>query len=137
MTDLVRLSKRLSYVLRHNPGRVGLTLDPQGWVPVADVLAALRLTRDQLDTVVATNDKRRFAVEGDLIRANQGHSVRVDLALTPESPPAVLYHGTPAMNLASIHASGLLKQNRHHVHLSADVETARRVGRRRTADVAV
>jgi putative RNA 2'-phosphotransferase len=145
--DLVAISKRLSYVLRHRPHSVGLTLDPNGWVPVDDLLAALaahgrRVTRAELDAVVAGNDKRRFAVEvgpdgRDRIRASQGHSVPVDLGLAPVAPPPVLYHGTSAAAVASIRADGLRKGRRHHVHLSDDAVTARRVGARRREAVSI
>ena len=140
----VRISRRISLVLRHRPAVAGLTLDAQGWVPVADLLAGLGITRDQLDIVVAGNDKTRFAIatgpDGiERIRASQGHSrrVEVDLGLPPAWPPAVLFHGTPAANLPSIRADGLRSLSRHHVHLSTDVATALRVGRRRSAEVVV
>jgi putative RNA 2'-phosphotransferase len=145
----VRLSKRLSRVLRHAPGSVGLTLDEQGWVPVSELLDALSthgspVTRPQLGAVVAGNDKSRFAVavgpDGvERIRASQGHSKRVavDLGLPPVTPPDVLFHGTPAANRESILAEGLRPGSRHHVHLSIDVPTALTVGRRHSADVVV
>lgn len=129
--DLVRLSKRLSYVLRHNPGSVGLALDEAGWVPVEELLKALKITRSQLELVVAGNDKQRFAIVGERIRASQGHSVDVELGLEPVPPPQALYHGTPRRNLPSIRRDGLVKRGRHHVHLSADIETAAKVGNRR------
>jgi putative RNA 2'-phosphotransferase len=145
--DLVAISKRLSYVLRHRPDSVGLTLDPFGWVAVDDLLAALAahgppVTRAELDAVVAGNDKRRFAVETgpdgrDRIRASQGHSVPVDLGLAPIAPPPVLYHGTSAAAVASIRAEGLRKGSRHHVHLSGERATARRVGARRRGAVVI
>ncbi|MFL6077153.1 MAG: RNA 2'-phosphotransferase [Mycobacteriales bacterium] len=133
---LVKASKRLSRVLRHQPERIGIELDEAGWVEVDVLLAALDrhgtpLTREQLDEVVARNDKRRFAIEDGRIRANQGHSVPVDLGLDPEPPPPVLYHGTPSHSVASIMADGLRRGRRHDVHLSPDVATARRVGARR------
>ena len=146
---MVRLSKRISRVLRHAPGSIGVTRDARGWVPVDDLLAALAahgppVSREQLDAVVAGNDKQRFAVltgaDGvTRIRANQGHSARVpvDLGLPEVSPPALLFHGTPAGNLPSIMADGLRPGRRHHVHLSADPATARRVGLRRSTEVAV
>ena len=131
------LSKTLSYVLRHKPEELGLELDAQGWVSVADLLAALQtrnpeVTLDQLREVVATNEKKRFAFSADaqLIRANQGHSVAVDLALEAVVPPEVLYHGTATRFLASIRENGLLRGSRQHVHLSSDPETATAVGRR-------
>jgi putative RNA 2'-phosphotransferase len=134
--DLVRASKRLSRVLRHQPERVGIELDEAGWVDVDVLLAALArhgtpLSREQLDEVVAGNDKRRFAIENGRIRASQGHTVPVDLGLDPLEPPPVLYHGTPSRSLASIMARGLERGGRHDVHLSPDVATARRVGARR------
>ena len=135
---LVTLSKYLSKHLRHEPERLGLILGPGGWVSIADLLAAcgrngVTLDRATLDEVVGRNNKRRFAFDstGALIRAQQGHSVAVDLQLEPEAPPPTLYHGTPRENVASILREGLLKGSRHHVHLSADVETARVVGARR------
>jgi putative RNA 2'-phosphotransferase len=129
----------MSMVLRRRPESVGITLDPQGWVPVATLLAALGITRAELDAVVAGNDKSRFAVEGDRIRASQGHSshVQVDLGLTPVKPPETLYHGTPRANLEPILREGLLPRSRRHVHLSPDTGTATRVGARRSSDVAV
>ncbi|MEU8264605.1 RNA 2'-phosphotransferase [Micromonospora sp. NPDC048999] len=140
--DLVRVSKQMSFALRHRPDRFGLTLDRAGWTPVADLLAALGITRAQLDVVVAGNDKQRFAVErgpdgADRIRANQGHSVPVELGLAPAPPPDRLFHGTSDSVLPAIRAEGLRRGRRHHVHLSPDVETARRVGSRRAGAVVV
>lgn len=133
-------SRFLSYVLRHAPEAIGLRLDPQGWVAVDELLAALAAhgrptTRAELDEIVRTSDKQRFARRGDRIRANQGHSIAVDLALPPQVPPAVLYHGTVARALGSIRREGLLKGSRTHVHLSADRQTAVQVGTRRGAPV--
>lgn len=137
---LVRISKFLSKHLRHQPERLGLTLAPGGWVDVAELLAAcarhhVALTPAMLEEVVARNNKQRFAFDesGARIRAQQGHSVEVDLQLTPEAPPPVLYHGTPRQNVPAILylGDGLLKMTRQHVHLSPDVATARVVGARR------
>lgn len=132
------MSKRLSFVLRHRPDSVGLTLDDAGWVGVDDLLAALgrsglRLTRTELDAVVAGNDKRRFAFDdsGTRIRASQGHSVPVALDYRTAAPPDVLFHGTVQRFLPAILADGLRPMNRHAVHLSPDVGTARAVGARR------
>ncbi|MDA0242753.1 MAG: RNA 2'-phosphotransferase [Chloroflexi bacterium] len=138
MTQHIKqISKFLSLILRHNPGKIGLTLDEQGWAEVDELmrLAAGRgphLSRELIEEVVATNDKQRFALseDGRLIRANQGHSIAVDLGLVPQTPPALLYHGTANKNLPSIMAQGLLPGRRQHVHLSADVETAVKVGQR-------
>ncbi|MFF7967203.1 RNA 2'-phosphotransferase [Streptomyces sp. NPDC007903] len=132
----VKVSKYLSKHLRHQPERIGLTLDPAGWVEIDTLLAAAAahgfpVSRAELDHVVAVNDKRRFAVEGGRIRASQGHSVEVALGLPPAAPPPYLYHGTVARSLDAIRAEGLRPMNRHDVHLSADRETATRVGARR------
>ena len=135
---LIRVSKYLAKYLRHALHELGLTLQPGGWVPVDDLLAAagkngFPITYDELVECVETNDKQRFAfdVSGELIRANQGHSVEVDLQLEQREPPETLYHGTVERFLTSILESGLVRGKRHHVHLSKDVETARKVGSRR------
>ncbi|GGR63498.1 putative RNA 2'-phosphotransferase [Deinococcus seoulensis] len=130
MTDHA-LSRRLSYLLRHAPHEAGLTLAPGGWVPLAPLLSHLNVTRPQVEAVVVGSDKGRFSLRGDHIRANQGHSVPVDLQLEPATPPARLYHGTHAGALPAIREEGLRPMNRHHVHLSPDPDTARRVGARR------
>ncbi|MFJ6631135.1 RNA 2'-phosphotransferase [Streptomyces sp. NPDC091376] len=132
----IKVSKYLSKHLRHQPERIGLTLDPNGWVEIDELLRAaaahgFRITRDELDHVVAANDKRRFMIEGARIRANQGHTVQVDLDLPVAEPPAYLYHGTVGRSLDAIRAEGLRPMARHHVHLSPDRETATRVGARR------
>lgn len=133
----VKVSKYLSMVLRHHPDAVGITLDEAGWVDVDVLIAACaakgrRFSRAELDHVVANNNKRRFAYseDGRRIRASQGHSVAVELGLEPVEPPAVLYHGTAARTLPLILAEGLRPMSRQDVHLSADVETAVRVGSR-------
>ncbi|MCG8922377.1 RNA 2'-phosphotransferase [Lentzea sp. CC55] len=128
---MIRLSKRMSKALRHQPERVGLTLDPAGWVPVTDLLTALGISEAEMLEVVARNDKNRFTVVGDRIRANQGHSVEVDLGLPAATPPDQLFHGTVAQHLDDILRDGLRPMSRHDVHLSPDRETARRVGARR------
>lgn len=136
--NLVTISKFLAKHLRHAPDALGLTLQSGGWVSVDDLLAAservgFTITYDELIECVETNDKQRFSFDdtGDLIRANQGHSVEVDLQLEEKQPPGVLYHGTVERFIASIMEEGLKKGKRHHVHLSKDVETARKVGSRR------
>ena len=133
--DRVKASKRLAYVLRHAPESVGVTLSAEGWVDIDVLLKALaghgmRLDRDDLIAIVETNDKKRFAVQGNRIRASQGHSVDVELGYVPCVPPGLLYHGTASWYLTSILAKGLVRGDRHHVHLSADVDTARKVGAR-------
>ncbi|MER6082041.1 RNA 2'-phosphotransferase [Streptomyces sp. NPDC001833] len=132
----VKVSKYLSKHLRHQPERIGLSLDEAGWVEIDTLLAATAahgfpVSREELDHVVAANDKQRFAIEGTRIRASQGHSIDVDLGLPPATPPPYLYHGTVARNLEAIRDEGLRPMNRHDVHLSADRETATRVGARR------
>ncbi len=135
---LITISKFLAKHLRHAPEALGLTLRPDGWVSVDELLAAservgFSIGYDELIECVETNDKQRFAFDdsGDLIRANQGHSVEVDLQLEERQPPDVLYHGTVERFLGLIMVDGLKKGKRHHVHLSKDVETARKVGARR------
>lgn len=133
-----KASRFLSYVLRHHPEAIGLTLDSEGWVEVNTLLVALKhngkaMSRTFLEQVVATNDKQRFSFspDGARIRASQGHSVRVDLGLPPMAPPPILYHGTVPGYLEGILSEGLKPAARHHVHLSADRDTARAVGARR------
>ncbi|WP_369637443.1 RNA 2'-phosphotransferase [Nocardia sp. JMUB6875] len=136
--QLVKTSKRLSRHLRHAPGEIGLVLDSAGWVEVSELLSALArhgrtLTRPELDEVVARNNKRRFEFDatGTRIRASQGHSVVVDLEYRASTPPDLLYHGTVGVALPGIYAEGLKPMRRHDVHLSADTETAVKVGSRR------
>ena len=132
---LVKISKFLSLVLRHQPDKIGITLDKAGWVAVDELLRACQqhsfpITLEELKIVVATSDKKRFAFneDGTQIRANQGHSVEVELGYQPVTPPALLYHGTAERFLVSIRQQGLVKGQRHHVHLSADEATALKVG---------
>ncbi len=130
--QLKSVSKKLSYILRHHPDSVGLVLDENGWVNVEALLRAVQIDRTVLETVVAENDKKRFAFNDDktMIRASQGHSIKIDLGYKPSVPPEILYHGTASANLKSIQNQGLIKGSRHHVHLSVDTETARNVGMR-------
>lgn len=135
--ELKHISKFMSLVLRHRPGQIGLQLDEEGWADVNELIekinaAGAGLTPGILDTVVTTNDKKRFAFNDDKtrIRASQGHSVSVDLGLEPLIPPPLLYHGTAEKNRDSIFNSGILKGKRTHVHLSADIPTAQQVGSR-------
>lgn len=134
---LVRTSKFISLVLRHKPEVAGLTLGQGGWVDVDDLLRGcaangLPITRADLEEVVETNNKKRFAFDesGTKIRASQGHSVDVDLELEALEPPDVLYHGTAEKAADIIRREGLKKMQRHHVHMSADVDTAQTVGGR-------
>lgn len=136
--QLKRHSKFLSLVLRHQPEKIGLTLDDQGWVEVDALLNALDLHRhalshDQLITVVDGNDKQRFAFDesGQRIRANQGHSVAVQLEYESVEPPDLLYHGTSKQFVGAIQQQGLKKQQRHAVHLHTSIQTSLAVGQRR------
>ncbi len=131
-----QISKFLSLILRHQPEKIGLTLDENGWAKVNDILekSTLSFTNEELVEVVKTNDKQRFALNDDRtkIRANQGHSLKtVDLDLKPEIPPNFLYHGTVAKFMSEIRLQGLKKMRRQHVHLSVDRDTAAKVGSRR------
>ncbi|MDB5297014.1 MAG: 2-phosphotransferase, Tpt1 / KptA family protein [Phycisphaerales bacterium] len=130
-------SKFLSLVLRHDPAAAGIALDAAGWVAVDALLtgcaaAGTPITRAQFDEIVRTNDKGRLAVspDGARVRANQGHSVEVELGHVPVDPPAVLYHGTAVGSVPAIRAAGLLRQGRHHVHLADDPVAAAAVGGR-------
>ncbi|WP_087026590.1 RNA 2'-phosphotransferase [Thaumasiovibrio subtropicus] len=133
--DLVKISKYLSYVLRHKPDSIGLKLDEQGWALIDELIEKtvdVALTRDLVDLVVETSDKRRFAIggNGNHIRANQGHSIEVDLQLSVVIPPDYLLHGTAERNVKSIGESGLTKGSRHHVHLTESLAVAKAVGSR-------
>jgi putative RNA 2'-phosphotransferase len=131
-----RISRLLSFGLRHDPGALGIRLDEGGWTDVADLLAALAargepVTRAELEAIVRASDKQRFAIEAGRIRANQGHSVGVDLGLEAQPPPVTLFHGTVDRFVEAIRAQGLVRGSRQHVHLSADGDTALRVAARR------
>ena len=133
----IKVSKFLSLVLRHQPETIGITLSAEGWVRVTDLLTAMEahgysLSFEELQVVVENNDKQRFSFSDDgiLIRANQGHSIQVDLGYEPGVPPENLYHGTAERFLPSIRQEGLVKGKRHHVHLSEQQETATAVGSR-------
>jgi putative RNA 2'-phosphotransferase len=139
---LIKISKYLSYHLRHRPDLLGLEIALGGWVEVDQLLTAAQqnnfpLSLAELKTVVEQNDKQRFSFDstGKLIRANQGHSVAVNLELQSRTPPSILYHGTDSKALESIQQQGLLKMNRHHVHLSSDYSTAIKVEQRRGSPI--
>lgn len=140
--QLKSISKFLSLVLRHKPETIGLTLDEMGWADVSELLSKLKsefndISKEHLQEVVSTNDKKRFAFNEDQskIRASQGHSIEVELNLAAKQPPEFLYHGTVEKFLDAIKAQGLLKMNRQHVHLSNDLDTAKKVGSRRGTPV--
>lgn len=132
--DYKHISKFLSYILRHKPDAIGLELDAEGWASIQDILdkSDKNLTRQKIEQVVATSDKQRFTLseDGRFIRANQGHSLNVDLGLQPVEPPEYLYHGTATRFLNSIMQQGLKPRSRQFVHLSADTDTAIKVGQR-------
>lgn len=136
--DIKNISKFLSLILRHSPETIHLKLDQNGWADVQELITKSNKNRKALDFetlqhVVETNDKKRFAFNEDLtkIRANQGHSITIDLELQPQTPPDELYHGTVAKFMDAILKGGLQKMSRQHVHLSKDKETAIKVGSRR------
>ena len=135
--EIIRTSKFLSLVLRHEPEHIGLKLGEAGWIGVDELLRAVNqhgvaLTLDQLKHIVATSDKKRFAFseDGQRIRASQGHSIDVDLQYEPQTPPELLYHGTATRFLDSIRKDGLKRMERHHVHLSAETKVTVQVGSR-------
>lgn len=132
-----KISKFLSLILRHQPEIINLTLDKNGWANVDELKEKcsknnMDFTLEELDEVVETNDKKRFIFNEDKtkIRANQGHSIDIDLALKTQQPPEFLYHGTAQNNVDSILEKGIEKRSRQHVHLSLDKETATKVGMR-------
>ncbi|WP_312389700.1 RNA 2'-phosphotransferase [Chryseobacterium sp.] len=133
-----KISKFISLVLRHKPEIINLNLDENGWTSVDELITKSKrdshqgFTFEQLEEIVETNDKKRFIFNEDKtkIRANQGHSIDIDLALKPQQPPEFLYHGTAESNIDSIFENGIEKRSRQHVHLSQDKETATKVGMR-------
>ena len=136
--DLVSLSRFISLILRHKPDTVGLSLDKHGYVGVDDLIEAINnkssffIDKSMLDLIVRTDNKKRYSYssDGTMIRANQGHSVKVDLCLKECTPPRVLYHGTGEKYLESILREGLKSKSRNHVHLSGGIATAVDVGKR-------
>lgn len=139
--SLTRTSRYISLILRHKPETIGITLDEHGWADVGELIAGISrthpLTMELLEEIVRTDGKQRYSFNGDktLIRANQGHSVPVDVELPELEPPAILYHGTGRKYVASIDRQGLLPKSRLYVHLSADADTAVAVGKRHGAPV--
>ena len=135
--NLVKVSRFISLILRHKPEEIGIELDEHGWANVADLITGVSVnypgfTMDILEEIVATDDKQRYSFNEDrtLIRANQGHSIPVDVELEQVEPPEYLYHGTGMKYYASIMETGLIPKSRLYVHLSGDVETAVDVGKR-------
>lgn len=136
---LERLSKFISMILRHKPEAIGITLDEHGWADVDELIKGINETgeeiefsKDTLETIVKTDKKQRYSFSQDrtLIRANQEHSIPVDVELEKKEPPKVLYHGTGVKSVKAIQEQGLLPMERLYVHLSTDVETATNVGKR-------
>ena len=133
---MIRTSRFLSFILRHKPDAVGITLDEHGWASVEELIAAVSPTHPldmaMLEEIVRTDDKMRYSFNEDktLIRANQGHSIPVDVELAEKQPPAILYHGTGVKYVDSINGEGLIPKSRLYVHLSATRETAVNVGER-------
>ncbi|WP_324281761.1 RNA 2'-phosphotransferase [Cyanobacterium aponinum UTEX 3221] len=133
----IKKSKILSLILRHQPEYIDIKLDEKGWVSINELLSGcekkgIKISREEIEEIVKTNDKKRFTIckYTDKIKANQGHSINVSLNLKCANPPDILYHGTTIKFKDSIIKQGLLKMNRHHVHLSSDIETAKKVGSR-------
>ncbi len=130
-----KISKTLSLVLRHKPEQIGIVLDIHGWTEVTTLLSKLSITFEELDYIVETNAKKRFAfnIDKTKVRANQGHSVEVDLGFSEKTPPQLLYHGTSYGAMCFIEVDGIKKMKRHHVHLSDNNDTAYTVGKRHGA----
>ena len=129
-------SKLIALVLRHKPEEIGITLDEHGWANVNEMIAGIAKTQpfdmSMLEEIVSTDEKQRYSFNEDktLIRANQGHSIPVDLELEQKTPPEFLYHGTGEKYTASIDVQGLIPKSRLYVHLSPDYDTAVKVGSR-------
>lgn len=136
VSALKRISKYISLILRHKPETIGIELDAHGWADVDKLLSGVSrrypIDRDILDEIVRSDEKQRYSFneDGTMIRANQGHSIQVDVELSETVPPEMLYHGTAERFSASIEKQGLLSRRRLYVHLSSDIETAEKVGRR-------
>ncbi len=135
--ESIRISKFLSYVLRHNPRAIALHLDKEGWASVDELISCAardrwNLNLEKLKEIIVRNDKGRFSLspDGQRIRANYGHSINIELGLEPVMPPPVLYHGTAERTIPSILKKGLRPSGRRYVHLSPDIETAVRVSKR-------
>ena len=133
----INISKAVSYALRHNPSAFGLELDSEGWVSVGDLINALNKENSHLDVTVASlcyiidnSEKKRFEIKDNKIRATYGHSIEKKIEYTPQEPPTVLYHGTSRRALEKIVRDGLKPMSRQYVHLSSDIETAQKVGKR-------
>ncbi len=139
MKTLNEISKLIALVLRHKPGELGLTMDSHGWVETKALIEKLNerqpFDMGMLEEIVRTDNKQRYSFNSDKtrIRANQGHSIPVDLELLPQTPPKMLYHGTATRFMVSIEQQGLKPMQRQYVHLSDNLETAVNVGKRHGA----
>lgn len=132
MENLTQKSKYLSLLLRHKPEKANLKLDKNGWCKIDDLVREAGFTKEELTRIVETDNKRRYSIDGARIRANQGHSVKVEVdSIKKTVPPFILYHGAKHETYLTIRKEGLKKMNRNHVHLSEDLETAQKVGDRR------
>lgn len=135
MSD-TKTSKFISLILRHRPEAIGIALDEHGWADVNELINGISRSRPftmkGLERIVAQDPKQRYSFNQDKskIRANQGHSINVDVELKELTPPDILYHGTGMKNVDSIDKEGLKPMNRLYVHLSKDIETATKVGSR-------
>ena len=134
--DKTKVSKTLSYILRHKPEKFGIKLDKHGWANISDILIKLDVDLDTIKDVVSSCDKQRFQLSDDIskIRASQGHTIKVDVQLKKCTPPIKLYHGTKSQFIDDIMKDGLKPMRRQHVHLSKDLETAEKVSSRRKGD---
>lgn len=134
--ELKDTSKFIALILRHKPEEIGIALDEHGWANVEELISGISKTQpfsmEMLEEIVSTDEKKRYSFNEDktLIRANQGHSVRVDVELEEKTPPAVLYHGSGEKYVSSIQEQGLIPKSRLYVHLSSDIDTAIKVGSR-------
>lgn len=134
--DYTYVSRLLCLILRHKPEEIGITLDEYGWANVEELVKRVskkyKFSIDILEDIVRTDEKQRYSFNDDhtLIRANQGHSIPVDVELEAVEPPEYLYHGTAVKYVDSIRETGLIPKSRLYVHLSGDVETANNVGNR-------
>lgn len=140
--DLTNVSKYLSLILRHKPDVIGITLDEHGWANINDLILGVEqnnpgFNMEVLEEIVKTDSKQRYSFNEDktLIRANQGHSIPVDVELEEKEPPEFLYHGTGEKYVSSINQHGLIPKSRLYVHLSKDIETAKNVGKRHGKEV--
>ena len=136
MGNLIKTSRFISLILRHKPETIGITLDEHGWANVEELIAGVNkkypIDMQIIEKIVDEDDKNRYSFNEDktMIRANQGHSIAVDVELKKLNPPDILYHGTGEKYVESIEKQGLIRKNRLYVHLSNDIETAEKVGKR-------